>query len=128
MKKYGWLLFLICFAAACTTSSVAQHPVVADPKIHHDPEIDFKQRRGLNHNRNYLKEKLAAYNLNTDSLQDVVDGLNRETPGKEWEYQVSTAPSSPGQIRKVYKSHRNPDGSSGRTNYGDEIRRRPDTR
>jgi hypothetical protein len=53
-----------------------------EAKIHHDPDADFKQRRGQIHNRRYLKKKLAAQKLNIDSLQDVVDQLNLILPGK----------------------------------------------
>ena len=94
-------------------------------KIYHDPDADFKQRRGQTHNRKYLKEKLASLHLNIDSLQDRVDYLNRDTKAKEWEYQISTMKGSEGKILPFYKSHRNADGTEGRTIYGDERRRMP---
>ncbi|MBK0403770.1 hypothetical protein I5M27_12285 [Adhaeribacter sp. BT258] len=98
----------------------------ANTRIYHDPDADFKQRRGQIHNRTYLKKELAPLNLNVDSLQDVVEILNRETRDNEWEYQLSTLRGSQGQILRFYKSHNNPDGSSGRTIYGEERRRLPD--
>ncbi len=98
----------------------------ADQKIYNDPDADFKQRRGQIHNRTYLKKELAPLHLNVDSLQNVVDQLNRNTRDNEWEYQVSTMQNSTGKILRFYKSHNNPDGSSGRTMYGDEKRRLPE--
>ena len=97
----------------------------ANTRIYHDPDADFKQRRGQTHNRTYLKKELAPLNLNIDSLQKVVDILNRETRDKEWEYQISTVRGTEGKILRFYKSHRNADGSSGRTIYGEERRRMP---
>ncbi|MFC5271744.1 hypothetical protein [Adhaeribacter terreus] len=98
----------------------------ANTRIYHDPDADFKQRRGQIHNRTYLNKKLAPLKLNIDSIQNVVDILNRETRDKEWEYQISTIKGTSGQILRFYKSHNNPDGSSGRTIYGEERRRRPE--
>ena len=105
------------------TSQGIQPP--ANTRIYNDPDADFKQRRGQIHNRTYLKTKLAPLKLNVDSLQNVVDYLNQETRDKEWEYQISTMKGSRGQILRFYKSHRNADGSSGRTIYGEERRRMP---
>lgn len=126
MNVMGQLLLLFLISG-CLNAVPQENPRGVSDKIYHDPEIDKKQRQGLIHNRKYLNDKLAPYNLDVDSLQDVVDNLNRETQALEWEYQISTAKQSPGQIRKVYKSHRNAGGSSGRTMYGEEYRRRPDT-
>jgi hypothetical protein len=120
MKISGSILFAICcLVTVFSNPAVAQKQKKSEPEIYNDPDADFKQRRGQIHNRTYLQKKLAPLHLNVDSLQDVVDRLNRNTKDKEWEYQVSTMQNSAGQILKFYKSHRNADGSSGRTIYGD---------
>jgi len=117
---YGQILTVFCYQPAQVQKTTGKM------KIYHDPDADFKQRRGQIHNRTYLKKKLAPLHLNIDSLQDVVDYLNRDTRAKEWEYQISTMPGSAGKILPIYKSHNNADGTSGRTIYGDERRRQPD--
>lgn len=125
MKVSGGFLLLIGLVWACSGPVTTRQKFESALEILHDPEADFKQRRGQVHNRTYLKRKLEPLHLNIDSLQDVVDNLNRDTKDKEWEYQISTLKESPGQILRFYKSHRNADGSSGRTIYGEERRRLP---
>jgi hypothetical protein len=125
MKATG-LLLLLCLLVGSAEKASCQNNTKFKDVIMHDPDIDFKQRRGLVHDRKYLHKTLAAYHLNIDSLQDVVDRLNHDTKSKEWEYMVSTQKGSEGQIRKFYKSHVNADGTSGKTTYGDEKRKQPD--
>lgn len=125
MRNSGWILLFILSAASCTRSIDIHKKAVSEPEIHHDPNADFKQLRGQTHDRTYLKRKLAPLHLNIDSLQDVVDNLNQNTADQEWEYQISTLPDSPGQILRFYKSHKNADGSKGRTIYGEENNRSP---
>jgi len=125
MKTLPVICFSFLLLGSCAN---LESKVVSGPDsqpIRHDPEAALNRRRSLDYDREELKKKLAGKNLNVDSLLKVVNNLNQGTRNKEWEYRISTADSSAGQIIRVYKSHKNADGSSGRTIYGDEIRRQP---
>ena len=121
-QKILFIIICLCFLFVKFGNSQTQNKT--DSFSQKDEQFIIR-KVSINTGDTIITVLLDTRKTNINSLQYLVDSLNRYTSDKEWEYRLSRMFDSPPVISKEYKFHWNKDGSSGITIYGEEIRQMP---